>query len=93
MFIGVGVSALGRWRVVNTVPLKSTSAVTVVNVITTLFMSLGYSQSGIGQGEAGKKRLSEKMGELQRLTSEHFLRVLLFYIHSLVKHFQLNGKC
>lgn len=50
MFIGVGVSALGRQRVVNTVPLKSASAVTGVNVITTLFMSLGYSQSGIGQG-------------------------------------------
>lgn len=30
-------------------PLKSASAVTGVNVITTLFMSLGYSQSGIGQ--------------------------------------------
>lgn len=50
MFIGVGVSASGRRRVVNTVPLKSASAVTPVNVITTLFMSLGYSQSGTGQG-------------------------------------------
>lgn len=50
MFIGVGVSASGRQRVVNTVPLKSALAVTPVNVITTLFMSLGYSQSGTGQG-------------------------------------------
>lgn len=30
-------------------PLKSASAVSGVNMITALFMSLGYSQSGIGQ--------------------------------------------
>ena len=44
-------------------PLKSASAVAAVNVITTLFMSLGYSQSGIGQGRRVRQERTGGGGE------------------------------
>lgn len=72
---------LGMTRVVNTVPLKSASAVTGVNVITTLFVSSGYSESGIGRERRGQvKEEDQSVARAQRHPLELLLR--LSQLHS-----------
>lgn len=68
MFIGVGASDSEDGGLSIQCLLMSALAVTAINVITSLFMSLGYSQSGIGwgggvKGEAAEDRLRKKVGK------------------------------